>query len=90
MLSRNSHAQDYLDACRANIGRQVGAYRDLIAAAEAVDASGKTPLGSAVGKFEPLFFNNTVVVLDALSFTEAGRWRARTGRSTSRESSATR
>jgi hypothetical protein len=66
MVSRNSYAQDYVEHCRANIGTQVGAYRDLIAAAEAVDASGKTPLSSAIGKFEPLFLNNTAIILDAL------------------------
>jgi hypothetical protein len=55
MLGVSSYAQEYVDSCRASVDRQLAAYRAVI----------KTAKPPAVAKFEPLFFANMVLVLDA-------------------------
>jgi hypothetical protein len=65
MLSVSSYPQDYIDACRAGVARQVSAYETLAAAAGDVAQDGQLPLSSAIDAFEPLFFNTMVLVLDA-------------------------
>jgi hypothetical protein len=57
MLGRKHYDKQYIDACRARIAAQVAAYDDLKAAARD---------GAPVDAFEPLFFNNMVLVLDNL------------------------
>ena len=64
MLCVNSYQQDYIDACRARMETQIAAYRALAKAARAKTAA--PALRTAADRFEPLFFNNLVVVLDAL------------------------
>ena len=56
MLVRNHYDQDYIDACRTRVAAQVAAYRDVKATAS----------DAAIDAFEPLFFNNLVLVLDNL------------------------
>src|SRR6266516_466385 len=57
MLGVKSYDQDYIDGCRSRIAAQLATYDDLTAA---------TKDRSAVEAFEPLFFNNLVLVLDNL------------------------
>ena len=64
MLSVNHYPQTYVDGCRARVDTQISAYQDLIAAAKDLDRSGRPRLGAAIATFEPLFFNNMVLVLD--------------------------
>jgi hypothetical protein len=61
MLAVSTYDQDYIDRCRDKVAAQVAAYDAL---AEAARNGAKA--GSAVDAFEPLFFNNMVLVLDAL------------------------
>jgi hypothetical protein len=62
MLAVTSYKKAYVDECRAKVGLQLSAYRTLIRAAR---RDGDDPsLASAVGTFEPVFFNNMVLALD--------------------------
>jgi hypothetical protein len=61
MLGVNTYDQDYIDKCRNRVAAQVTAY-EAVAAAARNGAKG----GAEVDTFEPLFFNNMVLVLDAL------------------------
>jgi hypothetical protein len=62
MLGVKSYSQEYIDACRAKVAAQVAAYDALARAAKKAKAA---PLGSAMDAFEPVFFNNMVLVLDS-------------------------
>ena len=64
MLSVDHYPRTYVDGCRARVETQIAAYRELIAAAKDLDRSDTTRLGAAIATFEPLFFNNMVLVLD--------------------------
>jgi len=55
MLGVNNYSQDYVDDCRQKVGAQVAAYRKM------AEAAGPSP---ALEAFEPVFFNNMVLVLD--------------------------
>jgi len=55
MLSMSKYSQQYIDECRAKLEAQVSAYRELTAAV--TDRA-------AVDRFEPVFFNNMVIVLE--------------------------
>ena len=61
MLGVGTYDQDYIDKCRERVAAQVAAYEALAAAARS-GANGRP----AIDAFEPLFFNNMVLVLDAL------------------------
>jgi hypothetical protein len=65
MLSVTTYTQEYVDACRARVDKQVAAYRKLAGA-----ATGKA--ASAAAALEPVFFNNMVLVLET-SFTHRAR-----------------
>ncbi len=62
MLGVKSYPRTYVDACRAKIAADVDAYRAIAAAA----SDGNSPkAGEAIVAFEPVFFNNLVIVLDS-------------------------
>ena len=54
MLSMSTYPKEYIAECRSKVASDVAAYRRLAAAA-----------GAAAGAFEPVLFNNMVLVLDA-------------------------
>ena len=55
MLGISSYPQAYVDACRARIAHQLKTYRALA----------KTATPPTVTAFEPAFFNNLLIALDA-------------------------
>ena len=57
MLCMNAYPQDYIDECHARVDAQLAAYDNL---AKAVGNQ------AALDTFEPVFFNNLVLVLDQL------------------------
>ena len=65
MLCVNKYPQDYLDRCRSRVKQQLGVYRDLMAATTGRDKTKNPKIGAAVESFEPVFFNNMVLVLDS-------------------------
>lgn len=56
MLSMTKYPKDYVDGCKAKVDAHVAAYERLRAAARD---------DAAAADFEPLFFNDMVLVLDA-------------------------
>jgi len=54
-----------VQACRDEIAGQVRAYRDLVGAASKASGMSLTRIDAALAAFEPAFFNNLLVVLDA-------------------------
>jgi hypothetical protein len=65
MLCVNSYTQGYIDECRSRMESQLAAYKALITTARAKTGTSNSALKSAVDSFEPLFYNNLVVVLDS-------------------------
>jgi len=55
----------YIQACRAEIAAQIQAYRDLVGAASKASGMSLTRIDAALAAFEPAFFNNLLVALDA-------------------------
>ena len=55
MLGVKTYEQDYIDRCRAEVKKSVSAYRAVLKAAGE---------GKPAEKFEPLFFNDLVLVID--------------------------
>jgi hypothetical protein len=64
MLCRNKYGQEYIDRCKSRVKQQVGVYKDLIIAATSANKSKGAKISAAVESFEPVFFNNMVLVLD--------------------------
>jgi hypothetical protein len=60
MLCVNTYTKDYVNSCRSKIEAQLAAYRVLAGAAR--EKAGDSSASAAT--FEPLFFNNLVLVLD--------------------------
>jgi hypothetical protein len=71
MLSVNSYARDYVDACRARVRGQIATYNDLLATARS-GAKPSAPLDSAIEAFDAVFYNNMVLTLDSY-FTHRAR-----------------
>jgi hypothetical protein len=71
MLSRNSYPKAYVEESRAKVDADSAAFKKLATAArkQAADA---TKLAPAITAFEPVFFNNLVLVLENL-FVHRGR-----------------
>jgi hypothetical protein len=64
MLCVNNYKKEYIDECRSRMEAQLTAYQTLLTTARAKAGTGNAAFNSAVAAFEPLFFNNLVVVLD--------------------------
>jgi hypothetical protein len=60
-----SITQADIDACRAGIAGQVQAYRDLVGAASKASGMSLVRIDAALSAFEPAFFGNLLVMLDA-------------------------
>lgn len=56
MLAMNSYPKDYIDRCRDKVAANVAAYRAVAA---------KVGDKKALATFEPVFFNNLVLSMDA-------------------------
>ena len=54
-----------VQACRDEIAAQIRAYRDLVGAASKASGMSLTRIDAALATFEPAFFNNLLVALDA-------------------------
>jgi len=54
-----------IEACRAQIAAQIQAYRDLVGAASKASGMSLVRIDAALAAFEPAFFNNLLVALDA-------------------------
>lgn len=65
MLAVKTYSQEYIDACRARVERQLSAYRKLVATARKQGGADATPADAALESFEPVFFNNMVLILDS-------------------------
>ena len=64
MLCINNYTQKYIDECRSKVKSQISAYKNLVTTAESQNETNKTKLKAAIELFEPVFFNNMVLVLD--------------------------
>ncbi len=62
-----------LHACRDEIAAQIRAYRDLVGAASKASGMSLTRIDAALAAFEPAFFNNLVIALDARFASRAGQ-----------------
>ena len=63
MLCMNNYEPAYINECRTRVQAQLTAYHTLVAAASKHDDQ---PLNNAFTAFEPVFFNNMVLLLDQL------------------------
>jgi len=54
-----------VQACRDEIAAQVRAYRDLVGAASKASGMSLVRIDAALAAFEPAFFNNLLIALDA-------------------------
>ena len=60
-----SLTQASIQACRDEIAAQVQAYRDLVGAASKASGMSLVRIDAALSAFEPAFFGNLLVALDA-------------------------
>ena len=65
MLVSNRLTTDVLQVVRAEIAAQIQAYRDLVGAASKASGMSLVRIDAALATFEPAFFNNLLVALDA-------------------------
>jgi hypothetical protein len=65
MLGKNSYEQHYVDECRCKVEAQLEAYHALVAVARKGSGSGAR-VGETIEAFDRAFFNNLVLVLDAM------------------------
>jgi len=54
-----------IESCRAGIAAQVQAYRDLVGAASKASGMSLVRIDAALSAFEPAFFGNLLIALDA-------------------------
>jgi hypothetical protein len=64
MLCINNYTQKYIDECSSKVKSQLSAYKNLVTTAGGQNGANKTMLNTAIKSFEPVFFNNMVLVLD--------------------------
>ena len=62
MSSINRYPRDYVRECRARVDAQLASYDQLVKAARTTESN---ELLAAVEAFDPAFFNNMVITLDA-------------------------
>lgn len=65
MPSSNRLTTDALQAARTEIAAQIRAYRDLVGASSKASGMSLVRIDAALAAFEPAFFNNLLVALDA-------------------------
>jgi len=65
MLGVNKYAQKYVDECRSKVDLQLSAYKKLVTTARNQAGKNGKSLDAAIESFEPVFFNNMALVLDA-------------------------
>jgi hypothetical protein len=65
MLAPHMFPHAKTQACRDEIAGQIRAYRDLVGAASKASGMSLTRIDAALAAFEPSFFNNLLIVLDA-------------------------
>lgn len=63
MLTVNTYTKDYINACHATIDAQIENYNHLIATVKEEHVTNEK-LDAAIATFEPVFFNNLLVLLD--------------------------
>ncbi len=66
MLGVKKYTQKHIDECRSRVNLQLSTYKNLITTARNPIGKNETSLHSAIESFEPVFFNNMVLLLDAL------------------------
>ena len=65
MPVHSTHSPAAVQAAREEIAVQIRAYRDLVGAASKASGMSLTRIDAALAVFEPAFFNNLLVALDA-------------------------
>ncbi|MFL6698481.1 MAG: hypothetical protein ACJ8GJ_15060 [Vitreoscilla sp.] len=65
MSATHDHPAPSVQACRDEIAAQIQAYRDLVGAASKASGMSLTRIDAALAAFEPAFFNNLLIALDA-------------------------
>ncbi len=64
-MTAAGHDPSTIQAARDEIAAQIRAYRDLVGAASKASGMSLTRIDAALAAFEPAFFNNLLVALDA-------------------------
>ena len=64
MLCVKNYPQKYIDECRRKVDAQLSTYKKLVAASRKQSMVNDKLLNAAIESFEPVFFNNMVLVLD--------------------------
>jgi hypothetical protein len=65
MLTETHFSTARVQACRDEIASQIRSYRDLVGAASKASGMSLTRIDAALAAFEPAFFNNLLIALDA-------------------------
>ncbi len=65
MNEKTPYSAAAVQACRDEIAAQIQAYRDLVGAASKASGMSLTRIDAALAAFEPAFFNNLLIALDA-------------------------
>jgi hypothetical protein len=60
----STFSQQYIDDCRRQLDAQVAAYKVLVASGADLRGNTRTQFDAAIQAFEPVFFNNMVLVLE--------------------------
>ncbi len=64
MLCMTNYGREYIDSCRSKVDAQVSSYRALAAAGAHLRGSSRAQFDAALQAFEPVYFNNLVLVLE--------------------------
>ena len=64
MFCVNNYTQRYIDQCRSKVDLQLSTYKNLVTIARKHVGANEALLKSAIEAFEPVFFNNLVLILD--------------------------